>query len=31
MTRLTQDQTLLQASYMTISTLSQLNLASYLR
>jgi flagellar hook-associated protein 3 FlgL len=31
MTRLTQDQTLLQASYMTISSLSQLNLASYLR
>ncbi len=31
MTRLTQDQTLLQASYMTISSLSKLNLASYLR
>ncbi|HEY4135704.1 MAG TPA: flagellin [Alphaproteobacteria bacterium] len=31
MTRLTSEQTLLQASYMTISTLSQLNLASYLR
>ncbi len=31
MTRLTQDQTLLEASYMTISSLSKLNLASYLR